>query len=45
MVIGSTAPTFTAPALVAGEQSEINLADYQGRWVVLFFYAGDFTFV
>jgi peroxiredoxin 2/4 len=45
-VIGQPAPQFTAPAVVdGGEFKEISLADYKGKWVVLFFYPLDFTFV
>lgn len=45
--VGETTPEITAPAYVrdAMEPVEIRLADYQGRWVVLFFYPRDFTFV
>jgi alkyl hydroperoxide reductase subunit AhpC len=39
------APDFKAQAYVAGEFQEISLSDYKGRWVVLFFYPLDFTFV
>ena len=40
------APNFTAKAAVgAGDFKEISLSDYQGKWVVLFFYPLDFTFV
>jgi len=40
------APNFTAKAVVgAGDIKEISLSDYAGKWVVLFFYPLDFTFV
>ncbi|GEN47102.1 hypothetical protein AHA02nite_28780 [Alkalibacillus haloalkaliphilus] len=39
------APLFTAEAIVNGEIQQVNLEDYRGSWVVLFFYASDFTFV
>ena len=40
------APNFKAKAVVgAGDFKEISLSDYQGKWVVLFFYPLDFTFV
>lgn len=47
MQVGSTAPAFTAPALVGREFKTISLQEYlsQGKWVVLFFYPKDFTFV
>eukprot|EP01083_Nonionella_stella_P088717 247448_1 len=43
--IGGTAPAFTATAVVNGRFETINLEDYKGKWVVLFFYPLDFTFV
>ncbi|MCT8138557.1 redoxin domain-containing protein [Anaerobacillus sp. CMMVII] len=39
------APTFSAEALINNDIKTINLQDYQGKWVILFFYASDFTFV
>ncbi|PIU00446.1 MAG: thioredoxin peroxidase [Bdellovibrionales bacterium CG10_big_fil_rev_8_21_14_0_10_45_34] len=45
-IIGQPAPQFTAPAVFdSGEIKNINLADNKGKWVVLFFYPLDFTFV
>jgi len=43
--VGKPAPLFTAPALVGDKIQEVNLKDYRGQWVMLFFYPGDFTFV
>jgi len=44
--IGKEAPSFKLNATVeGGEFKEISLADYKGKWVVLFFYPLDFTFV
>lgn len=43
--IGSPAPGFTLDAVVDREFRKISLSDYRGKWVVLFFYPGDFTFV
>jgi peroxiredoxin (alkyl hydroperoxide reductase subunit C) len=44
--IGQAAPQFTAQAVVdGGDFKEISLSDYKGRYVVLFFYPLDFTFV
>ena len=43
--IGSPAPSFTLDGVVAKEFRKISLSDYRGKWVVLFFYPGDFTFV
>ena len=40
------APEFTLPAVVGnGDFKDVSLADYRGKFVVLFFYPLDFTFV
>lgn len=45
-MINQPAPQFTAQAVVdGGDFKEISLTDYKGKWVVLFFYPLDFTFV
>ncbi len=43
--IGHKAPDFAAPAYFNGEFSTVKLSDQLGKWVVLCFYPGDFTFV
>ena len=43
--VGSPAPPFTLDAVVNLEFKQVSLHDYRGKWVVLFFYPGDFTFV
>jgi len=43
--VGSKAPDFTAPAYYKGEFTSVKLSDYLGKWVMLCFYPGDFTFV
>jgi len=43
--IGETAPDFTLKALVEGDIKDVTLSDYRGRWVVLFSYPADFTFI
>ncbi len=43
--VGKKAPDFVAPAYLKGEFTEVKLSDYLGRWVLLCFYPGDFTFV
>ncbi len=43
--VGSVAPAFTMDAVDNLEFRKISLNDYRGKWVVLFFYPGDFTFV
>jgi len=44
-MINEKAPEFTEDAFVNGEIKKISLKDYRGKWVVLFFYPADFTFV
>lgn len=45
-MIDQPAPQFTAQAVVnGGAIKEVKLSDYKGKWVVLFFYPLDFTFV
>lgn len=45
-MIGQPAPQFTARAILdGGDEREISLNDYKGKWLVLFFYPLDFTFV
>jgi len=39
------APAFKAQAVVDGQFKEVSLADYQGKYVVVYFYPLDFTFV
>ena len=43
--VGQKAPDFSAPAYYRGAFTNIKLADYSGKWVMLCFYPGDFTFV
>lgn len=43
--VGQIAPDFTATAVVDEEFKTIKLSDYRGKYVVLFFYPLDFTFV
>lgn len=43
--VGQKAPDFKAEALVGKSFKEISLSDYRGKYVVLFFYPLDFTFV
>ncbi len=44
--VGKEAPDFEANAFVTGEGFKpVKLSDYKGRWIVLCFYPGDFTFV
>lgn len=43
--INSPAPEFTEKAFINGVEKVINLSDYKSKWVILFFYPADFTFV
>jgi alkyl hydroperoxide reductase subunit AhpC len=43
--IGKPAPDFETNAYHKGEIVKIKLSDYRGKWVLLYFYPGDFTFV
>jgi len=45
IMVGRKAPDFTAPAYHKGNFISVKLSDYAGKWVVLCFYPGDFTFV
>jgi len=43
--IGKPAPNFKKEAVVNGEFKDVSLSDYKGKYVILFFYPLDFTFV
>lgn len=47
--VGQPAPDFSLDAVVGTETGKefrtVSLADYQGKWLVLFFYPLDFTFI
>src|SRR5438132_103182 len=46
VLVGKKAPDFTATAVVNGNfKKDFKLSDYRGKYVVLFFYPLDFTFV
>lgn len=54
LLVGNKAPYFKGKAVVGGDATmlgpdnafkEISIDDYQGKWLVLFFYPLDFTFV
>ena len=45
-LVAKPAPDFTAQAVMPdGSFKEIKLSDYKGKYVILFFYPLDFTFV
>ena len=43
--LNEPAPDFEASAFVGKGFKNVRLSDYKGKWVVLCFYPGDFTFV
>jgi len=43
--LGRPAPDFEATAYFNNDFTNIKLSDYKGKWIVLCFYPGDFTFV
>ena len=45
ILIGRKAPAFTTQAYQQGGFKEVSLSDYQGKWILLMFYPGDFTYV
>lgn len=45
IMVGQKAPDFTAPGYQQGKFINVKLSDYLGKWVLLCFYPGDFTFV
>ncbi|PIE54025.1 MAG: hypothetical protein CSA35_08125 [Dethiosulfovibrio peptidovorans] len=45
-VAGGRAPDFKLPAYYKGNpMTSVRLSDFKGKWVLLCFYPGDFTFV
>ena len=45
ILIGRKAPDFTAPGYHLGKFINLKLSEHLGKWVLLCFYPGDFTFV
>ena len=43
--VGKPAIDFEANAYVDGGFKNIKLSNYKGKWIILCFYPGDFTFV
>ena len=43
--VGRKAPDFAAPAYHQGKFVSVRLSEYLGKWVLICFYPGDFTFV
>ncbi len=45
MLVTKKVPDFKAKAFYNGKIKDVSLEDFRGKWVVLCFYPGDFTFV
>jgi peroxiredoxin 2/4 len=43
--IGQLAPNFRLKGTLGAEIKKYDLVDYKGKWVVLFFYPADFSFI
>ena len=43
--VGEKVPDFVAPGYQKGKFINFKLSDYLGKWTLLCFYPGDFTFV
>jgi len=43
--VGDHAPEFSAKGFFQGAVNEFSLSDCKGKWLVLFFYPADFTFI
>jgi hypothetical protein len=43
--VGKPAPDFELSAYLDGGFKPLKLSDYKGKWIVICFYPGDFTFV
>jgi len=43
--VGQKAPDFKAAAYYQGGFTEVSLSAFEGKWRLLCFYPGDFTFV
>ena len=44
-LVGKKAPDFKMEAAYKGDLTTVSLSDYKGKWIVMFFYPLDFTFV
>lgn len=43
--VGKPAPDFELSAYVGSGFKNIKLSDYKGKWIMICFYPGDFTYV
>lgn len=44
-LVGSKLPEMELDIFVSGQIKKVKLSDYLGKWLILFFYPADFTFV
>ena len=46
-LVGKAAPDFNMPAVLGdgSDFTEVKLSDYKGKYLVMFFYPLDFTFI
>jgi peroxiredoxin (alkyl hydroperoxide reductase subunit C) len=44
-IVGKPAPDFELTAFIGDGFKNVRLSDYKGKWIVVCFYPGDFTFV
>jgi alkyl hydroperoxide reductase subunit AhpC len=45
IAVGKNAPNFSLKGIYQGRTADYSLASFRGKWLVLFFYPADFTFV
>ena len=45
LTIGTNAPDFTLKGVHQGRGADFSLKQYRDKWLVLFFYPADFTFI
>ena len=45
VLLGKKAPGFSLKGVLQGKVSDYSLESYKGKWLVLFFYPADFTFI
>lgn len=45
VLVGQKAPVFKLDGVLNGEFKSVSLEEYKGKWLILFFYPLDFTFV
>ncbi|HIJ94399.1 MAG TPA: peroxiredoxin [Desulfuromonadales bacterium] len=43
--VGEAAPSFNVEAITGTEVKQVSLDEYRGKWLVLFFYPADFSFI